>query len=336
MKGYAMKRLTYFVVILALIYGSYWVAGSYAVENGARTQLEKLRDDGWDVDYSALKTRGFPSRFDTTATDISIETPDRAFKYEAAIVQTLALSYQPNRMIVAFPPTQTLSLNGLPITVKSEQLRASAGVATNTALSLDTITAEATLLTISFAPDRQIALSNVLIAMREAGTLPNTYDAYASVTDIALPSALMSQIDPTSGLPTTIEAAIFDASVSLDRPVDRHTVRDWSRDPAQLRNVTLRSLALTWGAFLITGDGAFTVDAAGTPDGTITITFNNWKGMLAVAQSAGMIPDQYKFMAQSIGQTLSQGEVALVLPITVQNGNLSIGPLPLGPSPKFH
>jgi hypothetical protein len=331
-----MKRLTYFVVILALIYGSYWVAGSYAVENAAQAQLKKLQNDGWDVDYSSLKTRGFPSRFDTTATDISIETPDRAFKYEAAMVQTLALSYQPNRMIIAFPPTQTVSLNGLPITVTSEALRASAGVAANTALSLDTITAEAAHLAISIAPDRQISLSNLLIALREAGTLPYTYDTYASVTDIALPSSLMSQINPTSGLPTIIEAAIFDASLTLDRPLDRHTVHDWSREPAQLRGVTLRSLALTWGAFLISGDGAFTVDAAGTPDGTITIIFNDWKGMLAAAQSAGMIPDQYKFMAQSIGQTLSQGEEALVLPITVQNGNLSIGPLPLGPSPKLH
>lgn len=331
-----MKRLTYLVVILALIYGGYWFVGSNAVENEAKTQLEKMRNDGWDVSYGDLTTQGFPSRFDTNLTDLSLVTPNRRVRYDAGTIQVLALSYQPNRAIIALPPVQTLTIDDTPIDIKSDGLRASASVSANTALSLNAITTEASKIAVTIASDHKFTATDLLTAVRENNTIPNTYDTYFTLKDIVLPALVLSTIDPTGSLVNTIDLVTFDGALTLDRPLNRHTLPMWENDPGKLRGVTLRSLTLQWDRFVITGEGSFTVDANGTPDGTITITVNDWQGMLDVALSAGLIPDQYSFMARSMGQTLARGNEELVLLITVQNGNLSIGPLPLGPAPKLH
>lgn len=335
MKGSLMKRLTYLVVILAVIYSGYWIIGSSALKNAVQSQQVVLTEQGWDVGYVTLKTRGYPSRFDTTVTDLNITTPDRSTNFAASMIQILALSYQPNKAIIAFPPEQTLTMDGLPVVIQSDGLRASVSANANTSLSLNQISAEAASVIFSLGNGQLTSYSDMLAAVRESSSSSNTYGTYLTATDIAWPALILGQLPADSGLPDMIGNITLDASVTLDRPLDRHTLPDWATDPGQLRGLNLRGLSLTWGPFNITADGSFTVDHSGTPDGTITLTMNDWKGVLAAAQSTGFLPAQFQFMAQSMGQTLSQGDETLVLPITVQNGNLSVGPFPLGPSPKF-
>ena len=330
-----MKRLTFFVVILALIYSGYWLVGSSAVESGAKTRLEEMATDGWDVSYGDLATSGFPSRFDTTVTDLEIATPDRSLRFEASVIQALALSYLPTSAILVFPSTQIVTVDDVPVTFQSDGLRASVSANTNTALSLDQVTAEAKSIAAVLGPDAQISSSNFLAALRESSLMPNAYDTYFNLNDTTVSDAILAQTDPQGVLPRAFETVTIDGTVTLDRPLNRHTLPQWERDPGKLRGLTLRTLLLNAGPFRLSGEGAFTVAADGTPDGTITLTLNDWQGMLNAAQSAGVLPAQYQFMAQSMGQTLSGGATELVLPITVQNGNLSVGPLPLGPAPKF-
>ena len=330
-----MKRLTYFVAIIALIYSGYWAAGAFALKNGMQSQLTQMTDEGWTVAYDTLNTRGFPSRFDTTVTDLNVTTPDQSTSYAASMLQVLALSYRPNNAIIAFPPEQSLTLDGLPILIESAGLRASVSANANTSLSLDQVSAEAQSLSFALGQGQLSALSDLLVAARESSAAPYTYDAYFTATDVVWPSLILGQLPIDGGLPQTISNVTFDAGITLDRALDRHTLPNWQSDPGQLRGMNLRAFSMNWGPFEISGNGSFTVDETGTPDGTITLTLNDWQGLLDVVQSTGMLPAQYQFMAQSMGQTLSQGEKTMVLPITVQNGNLSVGPLPLGPSPKF-
>jgi hypothetical protein len=57
--------------------------------------------------------------------------------------------------------------------------------------------------------------------------------------------------------------------------------------------------------------------------------------MLDIALEAGLLPTDMQFLARSMGQTLSQGATDLTLPISFLNGNMSVGPIPMGPAPKF-
>jgi len=106
-----MIRLFFGAMILAALYAGYWVVGSRTVEGQAVSGLDALQSDGWTVAYSDVNTRGFPSRFDTTVTDLDLTAPDGT-RYQAPFVQALALSYRPNEVIAAFPDEQTLTIAG--------------------------------------------------------------------------------------------------------------------------------------------------------------------------------------------------------------------------------
>lgn len=329
-----MRRLTIFVVVLALIYSAYWVVGARAVRGGAVAQAAALQEAGWAVTFDDLSVQGFPSRFDTSIAALDIASPDAAVGYAAPFLQALALSYQPNRVILAFPPTQTVTLGGAPFEVVSTDLRASVGLAANTSLALDAATAEARQVTVTGDAMGTLTFTDLLTAVRErGGDLPNSYDVYLNAQSLVLPTHLRAQLQG-SGLPDTLDIVNLDGTVVLDRPLNRHTLPTWPEDPARVRGLTLRSLTVRWGDLAITGDGAITVDATGTPEGTITLRATDWQRMLDIALDAGLLPPDLQFMAASMGQTLSQGQPDLNLPIRFQNGNLSLGPIPLGPAPK--
>ena len=331
-----MRRLTIIVAIVAALYSAYWFIGARTLNQTAQSQIALLRDEGWQIDYTDLAVNGYPSRFDTTITDLNIAAPDGTIGYAASFVQGLALSYQPNSAILVFPDTQDVVLNDVPFTVDATGLRASAKVNANAALSLDALTAEATDIALRNVDFGEWRFTNMIAALREAGPLPNSYDVYGSVQDIRPPEELSAQFNRSGTLPATIEIAKLDATVTLDRPLNRHTLPDWQGDPGRLRGLDVKSVLITWGELSIRGRGELTIRSDGTPDGTLTVTANDWQRMLNLAQEAGFIPADYQFIAQSVGQTLSGGATDLVLPITFQNGNLSIGPIPLGPAPRFY
>ncbi|MEL6572463.1 MAG: DUF2125 domain-containing protein [Pseudomonadota bacterium] len=331
-----MRRLTIFVLVLAAIYSAYWYAGYRALTDGTDAQVAQLQDAGWTVAYEEIAVQGYPSRFDTSLTNLSVASPDGAIGFAAPFVQALALAYQPNKVILAFPEEQQVTVAGQDITVQSSKLRASAAVAANAALELDTITAEAPDLRLTLADGQSFAFTDVLAAVRASGPLPNSYDVYANAQNIVLPARLAAFLTAAGGLPEALEVATVDATVVLDKRIDRYTLPDWQADPGKLRGLTLRSLTVRWGELAISGDGEIAVNTVGTPDGTLTLQVTDWQRMLDIALQTGLVPQNARFMALSMGQTLSGGEADLDLPLRFQNGNMSLGPVPLGPAPKFH
>ena len=329
-----MRRLTIFVLAVAVIYSGYWFVGARAVTNTAEAQITQLRNDGWTVDYDDLVVRGFPSRFDTGLTDIQVGSPNGDLGYAAPFLQAFALSYQPNKAIMAFPNTQDLTFGTETFNIASTGLRASVGVGANTALSLDAVTAEAQDVVVSNPQMGALSFTDLLIALRESSPLPNSYDVYFNAQNVALPDQISALLNSGGTLPAALEIVNADATIVLDKPLNRHTLPAWEVDPGKLRGMTVRDLNIRWGDLAITGDGSITVDETGTPDGTMTLRATDWQRMLDIALEAGLLPVDMQFLARSMGQTLSQGAPDLTLPLTFLNGNMSIGPIPLGPAPK--
>ena len=329
-----MRRLTIFVLVLAVIYSAYWVIGARAVSQTAEAQVAALRADGWTVAYDDLSVRGFPSRFDTSVTAVEVASPDGQIAYTAPFVQALALSYLPNKVIAALPAEQQITFAGQTYDVQSKGLRASTSFAANTALALDHATVEAERIEITTA-GQTLTFTDLLGAIRASGLLPNSYDVYLNAQNIALPEAL-HQFLAAGDLPTQVDVMTGDATIVLDRPLDRHTLPRWNAAPGKLRGVTLRRLNLNWGPVTFGGEGDITVSETGVPDGRLTVKVEDWQRVLQIAIDTGLIPDQARFFAVAMGTDLSDGAEDLTLPIRFQNGNMSIGSYPVGPAPLLH
>lgn len=329
-----MRRLTIFVLVLAALYSGYWFLGARTVAQTAEAQIADLRAQGWSIAYDDLSVRGFPSRFDTSVTALDLQSPDGQIGYQAPFVQAFALSYQPNKLIAAFPDDQVVMLGGQPLTIQSSGLRASTALAANTALALDQMTVEADEMRINSA-SQTLKFTHLLGAIRASGPLPNSYDAYVNAQNITLPEAIREAL-AAGDLPDMMEVASADATVVLDRPIDRHTLPQWERDPGKLRGLTLRSLNVTWGPLTFGGNGDIMVDANGIPDGVLTLELQDWQAAFQLAFDTDLVPDNARFFATAMGTNLSGGNTDLSLPIRFQNGNMSIGPYPVGPAPNLH
>lgn len=320
-----MKLLLFIVLALAAAYSGYWFVGARGVDKAIQGSIANLKAQGWEVSSDSIETHGFPSRFDVTATNLALTSPDGRLSYAAPWVQSAALSYRPNRIIAALPPEQSLRIGGQTLTIGADGLRASAGVAANTTLSFATLTAETKALDVRSDLGWQITTGSGLLALRPAGPAANTYEGYLGLADImpalGLPSA--------PGTPAQFKA---DVTMRLDRALDRGLAQTGA---PLIEALTLNSLDLNWGDLHLTGQGEVTVNAEGIPEGRITLSAEGWQGMIGLLAEAGIVAPEVLPTLTNMATMMASGDGTLALPITFKGGFMALGPVPLGPAPRL-
>jgi len=329
-----MRNLTIFVLVLAALYSGYWFVGSRAVENGAQAAIADLQNQGWIVEIEDVSTRGFPSRFDTTATDILLVSPGDGFSYRAPFLQAFALSYAPNSVIAALPNEQKVRLGLQTIDVASEGLKASAKVEASTSAELEDLTLESGPIQLSSDFGWNTGASKLISAVRQTSGVENTYDVYFDVDELMLPDAINQMIGSEAGLPASFDTIELDLRTKLDKPLDRF-VAEQNAEPPRPETIELRRLTANWGDATIEGRGDLEIGAEGTPEGRITLNVRSWDKLISALVSLGLIQEGIAPTVQNVADTMAQGGDTLSVPISFQNGFMSVGPLPLGPAPKF-
>jgi hypothetical protein len=328
-----MRRLTFLVATLAALYGGYWFVGRAAVERGAMSTIESFRADGWNIGFDGLHTIGFPSRFDTTITALDISDPFDDIRWVAPFVQVFALSYQPNKLIVIFPDTQSVRVLGQTVDVASSKFRASGSVQPDTALTLHELVAEAGATTLTSDRGWSVAADHLLAAMRPDGPAANTYDVFAEVAAVRLPAEMDTMLDPADTLPPYLEVVRLDSVLTFDRPIDRFAGPGTAPLPTE---VTIRDLRLVWGAMTLSGAGKLTIDPDGLAEGEIMFSITEWRTIAELAARAGLIDPGLVPTWANMGDALAQGSEVLNLPLTFAGGQMFLGPLPLGEAPTLH
>lgn len=328
-----MRRLTILVLALAAIYSGYWFIGAAAVERTATAQIAQMRLDGWTLDYESLNTRGYPSRFDTTVSTFNVIPPSGDLAWQAPFVQVLSLSYKPNEVILALADRQDLTLGGVPMTLTSDGLRASALVAANTDLDLTRFTVEVGQMRADSSAGTMFSLSNALVALRAAKDAPLLYAAFADINDLALPVSLRQILDPAGNFPAILSQMTIDASITTDRKLDRNVITDLRRP--QIDAFKLNGMTLAWGPLSLRGKGEVTIDRSGIPTGQFTLEAQNWREMVQMAVNAGLIEQGVSETLENMGTILAGGSNSLSLPVSFQNGLMLVGPVPVGPAPRF-
>ncbi len=319
-----MKLLLTIVLLVAAIYAGFWLVASQGLDRGLRAGIAAAEGQGWQIDTSDLSTGGFPSRFDVTATDLAVTSPDEGLVWRAPWVQSAALSYRPNKVIVALPPEQTVRIGRQDLDVVSTGFRASFSVAADRSLSFDALTAEAENFSVTSSYGWSIGGRKTLFALRPLGPAANTYEAYVDFSDmqsnLTLPSA-----------PSTPAQMTVDATMVLDRPLDRFALLPTR---PQITNITLNDLSLNWGTLQLTATGALQVDATGTPTGQMTLIAKGWEDLIGLLSEAGLVQPNILPTFKSMASLMSNG-TTLTMPLTFANGGMALGPIPLGPAPRI-
>jgi len=329
-----MRKLLAIVIIAALAYSGYWFVGARTAQNALTTWFGDRQQDGWVAEYSDLKTRGYPSRFDTTITDLELADPQTGVAYTAPFLQVFALSYQPNHLIMVWPPEHQLATPDGAMKIASDDMRASLKFKPSTALELENSNFESKALKLATAQG-ETQIDAVQAAIRATPAQVNTYDFYVKSQGVTLPDSLRSWLDPAGLLPADLQDMTIDATARFDRPWDRLAIEDSRPQPRALK---IKLLDAGWGDITLKATGDLDISPDGTPTGEISVKAENWQQILGLAETAGLLPGRARPLAESmLGAVagLSGNPNTIDANLTFKNGYFSLGPLPLGRAPKL-
>lgn len=330
-----MRKLFWLVILAGLGWTSYWFIGAQGVKAGAANWIEDRRSEGWQVEFSNLTVRGFPNRFDTTLTDLSLTDPDTGLSWQAPFFQLFALSYQPNHLIAVWPNEQVVSTPFQKITITSSDMRASLVVKAKSSLELsraNVITADAKL---SSTNGWTASVDTLEMFIRETEGESLNYDIFAKTNALEPGERVRSVIDQGGKLPDVIEAITLDLVVSTDRPIDRSTIEEARPN---LTKLIVKDARGSWGELALRGKGDMEIRADGTPNGELAITARNWRQMLALAVEAGAISKDAGRTAEfglGLLASTSGSSESLDAPLSFSGGRTFLGPIPIAPAPKI-
>lgn len=324
-----IRALTTAVIALAALWAGWWFVAAQAAGRGIDALIADLRADGWQVDYSDIATRGFPSRIDTTAQDLSLTDPAGRVTWETPDLRAFALSYRPNEIILAWPGRQTFALEGQTLVLDADGLMASARVGIATDLPLKTATIQSDLVTLTSDAGWRLGAAHLLAALREtpagdgAEAVAGSYDLFAELQELTLPSAMASG-------PHGAGTLRIDATAVLDRPLARG-VR------SQVEAITLREARADWGETGLAITGEVQADEGGFAQGSVVLELRNWPELLAALHQAGLVRAEDLDRLQAALTFAASGDDTLTAPLVLSGGVVLLGGLvPLGTAPRLH
>jgi hypothetical protein len=320
-----MRWLIAVVLVASALWAGYWFVGARTVEGAARDWLATQNGPDRSLTYEALAVQGFPNRFDLTIDQPSVTDAARGYGWEAPFLQILSLSYKPWHVIAALPPTQRITLPGASLTLEAQKLQASLVMQPDQRLPLDRVVLIGEDLRLS--GDLILTAPELRLAARTRPETPDGYEVGLAITDFSSP--VLTLADP---LPARVQSLTLNGVAHLSGPLDRMALQS----PPQILRLEIAGAELLWGEVSLFVTGDLRADAAGQAEGSLSLRLNNWRQALEAAQSLGLLTaDQATSWARAAeflaGQSADPARVEL--PLRMAEGQMYLGPLPVGPAP---
>lgn len=325
-----MRGLLWGTVLLAALWGGWWVVGSRGAEAAAVAWFQAQTDEGRRAGYDSLEVRGFPSRFDLTITNPRLADPDRRLSWTSPFAQVFAMSWKPWHLIAALPGGQVFGVGDQTVTLDASRLMASLLMTPGPDLSLSEVVLEGEALVLVPTVAKVKGMSRAVASIRADESRTNGYRLGLSIRDLALDPAFAAE----AGLADRLSEVHLDAKIALSAPLDRHA----GKNRPALRLFDLREGRVLWGDLQLSGKGEFTADDAGFAAGRIEVRVQNWRLLPPLMVTLGVISSDFApTLTRGLEVYAAQGDDpdVLVVPLAARNGLLTLGPLPLGPAPYW-
>jgi hypothetical protein len=327
-----VRRIFTLSLGLILAWSIWWAVGAVALQVGTPRLMAALRANGWTAQATAEAVTGFPGRFELELAGLSLRDPAGMLGLEGGRFVFSTPSFNPLRLTLGWPVQADLAVGPDRYAVES------AGLATTLALSPGR---EPALAGFVIGADRLVLTDRGgIIGGAEALRLDATraaaghaFDILLSAEAVAPLAELRRVLDPEGRLPPRIDAVGGDLTIDFDAPWTVPALRD-GRAPRVI-GLALRTLDVDWGAVGLSVTGSLGFDPDGTPQGDLDVGARNWREVLALAAAAGLVVDDQVPALTAALALLALGRDDLRLPVTFHDGQMTLGPLPLGPAPRL-
>ncbi|MEM9425863.1 MAG: DUF2125 domain-containing protein [Pseudomonadota bacterium] len=327
-----MIRLIVVLLVGSLAWMTWWALGQTAYERGLSAWIEDRRSEGWAADVGTLETAGFPNRFDTTLTDLRLADPETGVAWNAPALQFLSLAYKPHQVIAVVPQAHRFSTPLGAFDISHDDARASLFLKPETALGLDQAILVVSDLQIDADAGWETSLTSGRFAAESVPAAVNTYRLGAEVDGLTPSAPLRRLLDPAQVLPETVENLRLDATASFDRPWDRFAVEDARPQPTR---IDLTDLSARWGTATFRATGELDVTEEGFPEGEITIRAEDWRKILDMAVSSGVLPPTAVGPLERGLELMSGPRDTLDATLGFRGGFVRLGIIPIAPAPRI-
>ena len=327
-----MLRLVGVLVVAALLWMCWWVIGHSAYQKSLASWMEQRRNDGWVAEFSDISTRGFPNRFDTTMSDLTLADPGTGVAWSAPFVQFLSLAYRPHEVIAVLPDSHVISTPQEALQVSHDSARASVYFRPSTDLALER--ARLVLIAPRIHSSRGWTVSSTewRFAIETLAARENTYRVGMELLGLSLPDMPRRSLNSSLTLPDQIDVVRADAVLGMDAPIN-HSLLEGAY--LGITRLELADLSVRWGEFSFSASGNLTVSQDGVPDGEIMLRAAKWRAILDLAETTGSLEPAFRGALESALKLMSGHEDVLELPLVFTGGQVSLGLVPLGRAPRF-
>lgn len=337
-----MRILLAIVALAALGWTGWWFLLAAAKDRALEAWLAGRRAAGWVAEAQDISVGGFPYRIDTTIAGLQLANPAGGWTWDAPEFRLHALAYKPNHLIAVWPKEQSFATLLGRARILSQDMRGSIVVEPSLRLGLDRARIEMEGLRITGDPgDWAIGLGRGQLALRQAepaegaAPKPNAYDVAFTAETLSLPEDWIA-FDRTGVLDQAIALARIRATAVFDRPLDRLAVEE---TPPLIRTLTIDDMTFTWGRLDLRGRGKLKADAEGFADGQLDLRARNWREMVDVAEQSGALnAGVASALRGGLGLIARLGgdRDSIEVPLAFSGGSARLGPIPIGPAPRFH
>lgn len=327
-----MRRLIWIVAVAALAWSAWWFVGAAALRRGIDAAVDEMRASGWQVAIEERRVRGFPNRFDTTLLAPSVTVPEGGVTWATPFVQVLALSYRPNKLVVAFPNEQIIDGSFGTMRIATDRARGSVTLATEPSLALDH--SEFVLNTLVVESGARLSLDELLVATRRppGDDSGRRHNIGITIRGLDLPETLAEAPGRDD---ERIGYANLDATADFTDPIDRTML---SEGIPRLEAIAIDRLDVDWGEVGLSASGTLEVAEDGRLAGVLDLDFDNWRRTLDLLARMGVIPsEQRSTLERGLGFVtgLSSDPDTLSAPLAFRDGQMFLGPVALGPAPRL-
>jgi hypothetical protein len=151
-----------------------------------------------------------------------------------------------------------------------------------------------------------------------------------------MPDELRMAIDPARQQPAVFDRISLDSTLAFTHPWNLLATR---ANTPQLTEIAVASLTTLWGDVQFQASGTLQIDQNGYPSGTLDLTATNWQKMYQLAENANAVDPDFAQTIQNALKVLanmSEGENIIKAPLNFANGQMLLGPLPIGAAPRLN
>lgn len=326
------KRVFGFLIAIGLLYGAAWLGAAYWLRGELQVILSNLTQRGYAFAHGEMRLAGFPGSVGISIPGLSIAAPaaEGGWRWEADRTRVSLHLRNLRAPVIDLAGTHRIRglVSGNDEGVSLTIARGAARLAFAQDEALESIALDLTDTTIAGAKSTE-----AFLGIRQGSVQLSLATGHMTLSARDLtPTPMAPVLNPS--------IAALDITLDFTGPLPsgplRQSLEAWRAGGGAIE---LRAFALDWPPLRASGTGTFALDPALQPMGAATMKFEGFFALIEALVQKRYVSEQNAQVAKAVLGMMAKpsagGEPELALPLTVQDGRLSAGPIALMDMPVF-